>query len=83
VQRKKALHGYRRRRMNKTGIYCCNGCGKKIKTEQDIVLEGVLQVETTWGYFSRKDGETHSFTLCEECYDQIIKKFAVPAAVEE
>ena len=35
-------------------------------------------MRVSWGYFSEKDGETHSFDLCEECYDRITGQFAVP-----
>lgn len=27
----------------------------------------------TWGYSSRKDGETHEAVLCENCYDAVFK----------
>ena len=30
-----------------------------------------------------KDGLEHSFDLCEECYDKLIKGFAVPVNEEE
>ena len=36
-----------------------------------------------WGYFSNKDGETHQFCLCEDCYDEMIKKFRIPVHVSE
>ena len=35
----------------------CNCCGKKIKTEQGICKEDVLEIAKNWGYFSEKDGE--------------------------
>lgn len=61
----------------------CNGCGRKIEEEKGIIREGVLRVETRWGYFSRKDGEKHTFCLCEECYDKMVKMFVLPVTVEE
>ncbi len=61
----------------------CNGCGKEIAKENDMIREGVLQVEWNWGYFSGKDGEKHSFCLCEACYDKIRGNFALPVTVEE
>jgi Fe2+ or Zn2+ uptake regulation protein len=72
-----------RKRMRAEQMLICNGCGKKLELEQEIAREGILQVEKTWGYFSGKDGETHSFCLCEECYDRIRKEFVVPVAVKE
>lgn len=56
----------------------CNCCQKELKVENQSVREGVLNIDVTWGYFSNKDGETHSFDLCEECYDQWISSFQIP-----
>ena len=55
-------------------IYC-NCCGKKLKTEKDLVQEGVFPVHMQWGYFSGKDGECHSFDVCEKCYDRWVASF--------
>ena len=30
-------------------------------------------LEHSWGYTSKKDGETHRAVLCESCYDEIFK----------
>lgn len=59
----------------------CNLCGKQIKIEKGIITEGVATVEQHWGYFSEKDGQTHSFDLCEKCYDMLTEKFVLPVAV--
>ncbi len=56
----------------------CNCCGKQIKVEGGIIKEGTFSAEITWGYFSNKDGEKDSFTLCEDCYDGFVEKFAIP-----
>lgn len=61
----------------------CNRCGKKISLENGIVKEGILTVEQQWGYFSGKDGKRHSFDLCEECYDEIVKNFKHPVEEQE
>lgn len=61
----------------------CNKCGKKIKVENGIAHEGVLSIVYGWGYFSEKDGQTHYFDLCEECYDRLIKTFLIPIDIEE
>lgn len=63
-------------------IYC-NCCGKRMKMEKGIAKEGVFTVEQHWGYFSEKDGQVHSFDLCETCYDQFIGKFCLPVEVKE
>ncbi len=61
----------------------CNKCGKELVLADGSPREGVCSVEVSWGYFSRKDGETHSFDLCEDCYDAWVRQFALPVAVEE
>ena len=63
-------------------IYC-NKCGKKIITDKGIIKEGVFSITYGWGYFSRKDGETHSLDLCEDCYDELIKTFKLPINIVE
>lgn len=69
--------------MRKKDEIYCNKCKKQIKNSQGIEREGVLHVEKTWGYFSGKDGERHSFDLCENCYDELVRKFAIPVEREE
>lgn len=66
----------------KIEVVKCNKCGREIKKENDMLLEGVCQLEINWGYFSDKDGEVHSFDLCEPCYDEWVKTFAIPLAVK-
>lgn len=66
--------------MNKEQLYC-NGCGKKISVCHDIVQEGILDINWDWGYFSEKDGENHSFCLCEACYDKMCSAFVIPVQV--
>jgi ribosomal-protein-alanine N-acetyltransferase len=63
-------------------IYC-NGCGKEMVVENDIVKEGIFSIKYPFGYFSDKDGQIHQFDLCEKCYDQIIKNFQIPCQIEE
>ena len=61
----------------------CNQCGKEIPVVDGYPREGVFSVDQTWGYFSEKDGEHHSFDLCESCYDELLKSFLIPAEIEE
>ena len=61
----------------------CNQCGKEIPVVNGQAREGVFSADVTWGYFSEKDGERHSFELCEECYDALLKGFRIPAEIEE
>ena len=68
--------------MKKYSIFC-NMCGREIKMENDRAREGVLSVEKAWGYFSEKDGEVHSFDLCEKCYDRLVNQFEIPVTVKK
>lgn len=61
----------------------CNKCGKELEVKNGIVREGFFHGEIYWGYFSRKDGEKHSFDLCEDCYDELAGSFAVEVTVED
>ncbi|RGO25556.1 hypothetical protein DXB23_06645 [Dorea sp. OM02-2LB] len=61
----------------------CNCCGKELMVKGGIVREGVFSAEYSWGYFSEKDGETHSFDLCEECYDKWIGGFKIPVEIQK
>ncbi len=69
--------------MRKENEQYCNGCGRQISNGQGPARENVLEVEQTWGYFSKKDGEVHRFCLCESCYDRIRRGFALPVEVEQ
>ena len=33
--------------------------------------------------FSGKDGEIHSFDLCESCYDLLVQEFKIPPEKKE
>lgn len=61
----------------------CNQCGREIKIENGCLKKEILSVETTWGYFSDKDGENHRFDLCEECYDLLVGGFRIPAEISQ
>lgn len=63
----------------------CNVCGRTLPVEKEhnIVTEDFINIEKKWGYFSNKDGMTHSFTICEKCYDTLIKKLLIPVKIEE
>lgn len=73
----------RRIRMNGEKILYCNKCGKKIEGDHGMIREGVFTTAYEWGYFSGKDGERHSFCLCEPCYDKIRESFVIPVKTEE
>lgn len=59
----------------------CNGCRKNLLVENGFLREECIHVEHDFGFFGSRDGLSHRFDLCEECYQKIIGRFAVP--VEE
>lgn len=61
----------------------CNKCGKEIPVVDGHTEEEVFSVDYRWGYFSGKDGERHRFDLCEDCYDEMLHAFRIPAEIEE
>ena len=61
----------------------CNKCKKELHVENGMLKEGCFNGNVQFGYFSNKDGNKHSFDLCEECYDKMIKEFAIPVEEEE
>lgn len=69
--------------VNRSGEIHCNSCGKKIMSENGILVEDAFEATKEWGYFSRRDMEVHHFNLCEECYDRIISEFLIPVEVRK
>ncbi len=68
---------------NELTAVVCNCCGKNLLVENGILKEECVHIVHDFGYFSLKDGETHSFDLCEDCYAQITAKFRVPVESKE
>jgi Fe2+ or Zn2+ uptake regulation protein len=61
----------------------CNCCGKTLKRTNDIVMEDFFHMEKTWGFFSRKDGSCEYADICEDCMEQWMKGFQIPAKTVE
>ena len=57
----------------------CNNCGKPINGYWDTFVS----VEKKWAYGTEWDGEKHSFDLCEDCYRELITRFAVAVTRSE
>lgn len=64
-------------------LICCNVCGKRWNADPVASKEEHVWIQKKWGYFSNKDGQTHTIRLCESCYDKWIQSFKVPVVVEE
>lgn len=65
------------------GLLICNRCGKELKIENGIVKEDYIRIRKSWGYFSKRDGITQEFTLCEECVERMTQEFAIPAVFSD
>lgn len=61
----------------------CNSCGKCIEKDSYEYFHEYLHIEKSWGYTSNKDGELHSFDLCENCYDKFISSFEIPPEISK
>ena len=59
----------------------CNCCGKKILVKNGFLQEECIHLEHDFGFFGTKDGQSHRFDLCEDCYRKIVEGFLIP--VEE
>ncbi|MDR1537019.1 MAG: hypothetical protein LBU32_03315 [Clostridiales bacterium] len=57
----------------------CNLCGRTI-SEHGGNHDCHVSVEKKWGYGTKWDGETHSFDLCETCYEELISRFKIDIA---
>ena len=61
----------------------CNVCGKNLKIENGLIVEGNMSIDYSWGYFSDMDGEVHKFDICQECYKKLSGAFVIPVDIEE
>lgn len=69
--------------MRKNDRIICNCCGKEFMIRDGFTRESVISIDYIFGFFSEKDGEKHSFDLCEKCYDQLTTSFKIPVSIEE
>ncbi len=77
------MRTYTQENDNKILYAVCNGCGKKLLVENGFLREECFHAEHSFGYFSKKDGQNHSFDLCEACYDKWVKGFSIPVECRE
>ena len=62
----------------------CNKCGRELCVENGLLKEFCFSGDAVFGYFSRRDGVSQHFDLCEDCYDEWTAQFAVaPEETEE
>lgn len=56
----------------------CNRCGRVLKEDKSIVCEDFIYIKKEWGYFSKKDGVTQEFIICEQCAKDMLEEFVIP-----
>ncbi|MDD6070925.1 MAG: hypothetical protein PUC12_08965 [Clostridiales bacterium] len=56
----------------------CNRCGRILRMEKTIVCEDFIHIKKEWGYFSKKDGITYEFIICEQCAEAMLGEFVIP-----
>ncbi|MBQ8527332.1 MAG: hypothetical protein IJ429_02550 [Lachnospiraceae bacterium] len=61
----------------------CNRCEKKLFVDNGLLKDSAYEGSQTFGYFSKRDGVTHRFDLCEECYEEWIRMFRIPVSETE
>lgn len=59
----------------------CDVCGASCKTQINDFEYATLSA--SWGYCSRKDGESYSATLCENCFDNVAAHIATMTAAQK
>ena len=59
----------------------CNCCRKNLLVENGFLKEECIHLEHDFGFFGTKDGLSHRFDLCEDCYHKLVDGFLIP--VEE
>ena len=75
------MRNYERDSFGERREVTCNQCGRVIVKQNGILREDVCCIQKSGDTF-QKDGEIHSFVLCEACYDRFIKGFQVPVTIE-
>lgn len=58
----------------------CNCCGKILLLPMELSGKA-SRIYVPNGIIFGKDGENHSFDVCEECYDRICSEFRYPVKV--
>lgn len=69
---------YSEQREKKLAEAVCNCCGRKLLVENGFLKEECVHITHDFGFFGKRDGTSHAFDLCEECYEKLIAGFTVP-----
>lgn len=77
------MRTYLNKKETKLTTVICNCCKKELLVENGILKDECIHISHDFGYFSKKDGETQSFDLCEDCYEKITGKFLIPVETKD
>lgn len=58
----------------------CNKCGKE---SNDLDINENIEVDLSFNYGSRRDGTKMSFSLCDDCLDEIINGFKIEPDIDD
>lgn len=61
-----------------TAKLCCNRCGRILQQGEKMAEQDFVVIRKQWGYFSKQDGKTMEFCVCEDCMEQWTKEFLIP-----
>lgn len=77
------MRTYLNKKETKLMAVVCNCCKKELLVENGILKDECIHISHDFGYFSKKDGETQSFDLCEDCYEKVTEKFLIPVETKD
>ena len=77
------MRTYLNKKETKLAAVICNCCKKELLVENGILKEECIHISHDFGYFSKRDGETQSFDLGEDCYEKMTETFKIPAETKE
>ena len=78
TERKKGMRKYKAGQEKVLQEAVCNRCGRRLRVENGYLKEECISVDKKFGYFSKKDGFSLHFDLCEDCFDELSAGFRLP-----
>lgn len=67
------MRKYKKRLKDELAEVYCDACGANCSRSMGEIYSAEYAVlEASWGYWSRKDGESFHNDLCEDCFDKIL-----------
>lgn len=67
------MRKYKKKLRNELAEVFCDACGANCSRSMGEIYSAEYAVlEATWGYWSRRDGESFRKDLCEDCFEKIL-----------